>query len=497
MKRREFLKYSAAGITLPFWLQNCDFTDAKYPVHFHSDHHVGHLLFQAKEWKTIGARDTEVAIVGGGIAGLAAAYQLRKKDFQLFELSDQLGGAVSTADFNGIQISQGAHYDLAYPSNYGEEVIQLLNELNLIKYEPWRKAWSFKDEQHIIPSFRKQQCYDFGKRRKDVIPESALKEQFIELMLQFEGEMKMPTRLIDSRLHHLNKISFEEYLSSELPVTDEFIRQVDYHMYDDYGGSANMVSALAGIHYFACRPYYTEDVPLFSPPRGNQYFADALIAKIDTSKIHPSHLVMEIQRAGNGYLLKIVDVQNQQVKELKAEQVIYAGQKHALKYIYPDQADLFKHEYAPWMVVNLIGNQEKGDYGFWQNEYLGDNKQFLGFIDSSVQSQQGLNSNRVFTGYYCLRPSDREYLLTIEESKNRIAQETQGYINSMLNKDIDIEACFIKVMGHAMPIPAPSYLFQDANTSTKAKMIYAGVDNGRLPLLYEALDSGLQAAALV
>jgi hypothetical protein len=46
-------------------------------------------------------------------------------------------------------------------------------------------------------------------------------------------------------------------------------------------------------------------------------------------------------------------------------------------------------------------------------------------------------------------------------------------------------------MGHAMPIPQPGYLFNDANKSRgNSNLAYAGVDNGRLPLLFEAIDSG-------
>jgi hypothetical protein len=50
-------------------------------------------------------------------------------------------------------------------------------------------------------------------------------------------------------------------------------------------------------------------------------------------------------------------------------------------------------------------------------------------------------------------------------------------------------------MGHAMPIPQPGYLFKDANTNrSNPNLVYAGVDNGRLPLLFEAMDSGIMAA---
>ena len=53
-------------------------------------------------------------------------------------------------------------------------------------------------------------------------------------------------------------------------------------------------------------------------------------------------------------------------------------------------------------------------------------------------------------------------------------------------------------MGHAMPIPQPNYLFDDKNDKRKHQgLVYAGVDNSRLPLLLEAIDSGLEAVKLL
>jgi hypothetical protein len=53
-----------------------------------------------------------------------------------------------------------------------------------------------------------------------------------------------------------------------MDLSPAFIEGLDYHMKDDFGAEAEKISALAGVHYFACRPYYTKPVELFSPPRG-------------------------------------------------------------------------------------------------------------------------------------------------------------------------------------------------------------------------------------
>src|SRR2546427_5945746 len=53
--------------------------------------------------------DVDVAIVGGGISGLAAAYELRRRgvSVRLFEASDRLGGVIRTDRFDGWVIDGG------------------------------------------------------------------------------------------------------------------------------------------------------------------------------------------------------------------------------------------------------------------------------------------------------------------------------------------------------------------------------------------------------
>ena len=432
-------------------------------------------------------------IVGGGIAGVATAYNLGHSDFKLIELSNRLGGTSAAQAYNDLIFSQGAHYELAYPDYYGEEVLRLFEQLNIIEYQPWKKMWSFVDAQHIIPFHRRQQCYEDGKFRPDVIEEGSLKNRFYEIQEDYLGEMKLPTRLIDSKFHHLNDITYLDFLNENMQVDDRLKHQLDYHMMDDWGGRSDQVSALAGIHYFMCRPYLKESVDLFSPPQGNAYFLNRMIEKLPAENFSLNQMVAGIEKEGDNFLVDVLDFSNQRAKRMRTANVIYAGQKHALKYVYPKEAGLFDQVQAPWMVVNFVCKGDPKKFGFWQNEFIGENQSFLGFIDSGVQDRSQLKGKRILTAYYCLQPTDREYLVTIPDHKEEIANETLSYIQEMLEETLDVEACFINTMGHAMSIPTTGFLLRDANDQD-TDLAYAGVDNGRLPLLYEAVDSGIMAA---
>ncbi|WP_266078386.1 NAD(P)/FAD-dependent oxidoreductase [Haladaptatus caseinilyticus] len=70
-----------------------------------------------------------IGIVGGGIAGLAAAYRLQQHDYdvQVFEASDDVGGLAATYETNGDRIEKFYHHLSASE----ETIIDLIDELGL------------------------------------------------------------------------------------------------------------------------------------------------------------------------------------------------------------------------------------------------------------------------------------------------------------------------------------------------------------------------------
>ncbi|MFY0593400.1 FAD-dependent oxidoreductase [Roseivirga sp.] len=501
MKRRKFIKLTSLA-TLPIILQSCDWSEDTngFPITVHTDIHTGHLIFKSQGFEKGDSISVETAIVGGGIAGLSAAYSLKDRDFMLLELSEKLGGTSSFSALGNTTFAQGAHYDLAYPSNYGDEVLSLLEELKVIEFQPWKDSWSFSDKQYLISNARKNICFEQGRFRGDVLVEGEEKEKFHQILKPFYGQMLMPSTMIDEKHSVLNEVSFFDYLNDRMNISDRFKRGLDYHMLDDWGGTTEQVSALAGIHYFTCRPYNTQVVDLFSPPSGNGYFIDKMRDQLPNDRLLTSHLVKSVEKVADGFLTEVIDIENNLVKTISSKNIIYAGQKHALKYIMPDQYELFQNtEYAPWLVLNFVMKDGIEKKGYWQNEMLTDDETFMGFVDSDMQETND-SDKRVLTAYYCLPSSSRNDLKNVEANREVIVSKTLGYLNEYFEKDLTdlVEHVFIKVMGHAMPIPKPNYLFSDKNENRLYEnMTFAGVDNARLPLLFEAMDSGIQAARLL
>jgi protoporphyrinogen oxidase len=77
-----------------------------------------------------------IGIVGGGIAGLAAAYRLQQagRDVRVFEASDDVGGLAATYETRGHRIEQFYHH----LSKSEETIVELAEELGLGNAVEWR-----------------------------------------------------------------------------------------------------------------------------------------------------------------------------------------------------------------------------------------------------------------------------------------------------------------------------------------------------------------------
>lgn len=471
-----------------------------FQYQIHTNQKIGHYLFESTHWPERNHLSCDILIVGGGIAGLSAAAQLADQNILLCELNEHVGGTASCWHTHGEPFATGAHYELPYPHYFGKAVPDFFKSLDLVEYDDEDKTWYFKDERYYIDEDATEQCFVNHTYQDDIFPASKAKRYFERLMHEYEGGMVMPTTMTPQKLHYLNGITFLDYLKNA-KVNDKLISGINYKMRDDYGANADQVSALAGIHYYSCRNQDYLD-SIFSPPEGNAYFSHKIANRIPSNSIKTQHLVKHIEKNTHGYTACVLDLRTQTKLEIHCKSVIYAGLKPALQKIYPVAYPLFeKNEYSAWMAIQFKLKASFHAQAFWQNEILLDEFKtpFLGFVDSAAQDQQK-NSQRVLTAYFCFKPEERQKLMDIEQHVERYLQDATDLMSLYFNQELhsQIDEAHVFLHGHAMPIPAPGYLLNNRNKSLIAEQgfFFAGVDNGRLPLLFEAVDSGLEAAEL-
>lgn len=509
MKRRQFLQLSSAALLASLGCQPSK-PRHHYNISVQSDRLAGHLLHQSANIQHFSEEhlQSDYLIVGGGLAGLSAAYALRGQDYQLCELSPNFGGTAGGNLYEGTAFCQGAHYDLYYPEYFGKEVAEMLEDLKIVQFDEKRRVWDFRERQFMIRPENTENCQTPNGYRDAVLPDLPETHRLFALLKSYEGKMRLPSRLIAPDNHHLAQQSFARFLDDKGFENFELRQAINYQMLDDFGAPAEQVSALAGIYYYAARPYEEEDTSeIFSPPQGNYYFVEKILAALEPKRLSSQQLVKRIHKTSEQeFEVEVLDLAAEKRKIWHCQNLIYAAPKYTLKYVMPEMASHFSHiRYAPWLVINLLFKpQELPEDGFWQNEIIGKtalpSDYLLGFVDSSAQPQiQG--KHRVLTVYYCFPPEKRPELIAIEKAPQAIVSASLEHIANYFQVDFGalekaLQKVFLKPMGHAMPIPEANYLFREAENLPNG-LAFAGVDYGRLPLLYEAIDSGLMAAKTI
>ncbi len=131
--RRDFIKFVvvgsvAAGCPIDKTLLAPPDSKSSAALLVHGEHfEVCHQVRDGHSFERPDAtRKTDIVIVGGGVAGLSAAYFLRGKDWLLLEKEPQFGGNALQEEFRGQVYGTGSAY--AYRGDEGD---QLASEIGL------------------------------------------------------------------------------------------------------------------------------------------------------------------------------------------------------------------------------------------------------------------------------------------------------------------------------------------------------------------------------
>src|SRR5688500_1663242 len=150
LTRRELL---STFLGAPFALTACQYgRPTRFPDGeiVGQDVSLGHLLRENRsvdvpkdKWES-----KKIVIIGGGVAGLTAAWKLKKQnfnDFVLLELEKEVGGTSQSGKADPVGYPWGAHY-LPVPFRENVELISLLDEMSLLEGRGTGGDWRVKEE---------------------------------------------------------------------------------------------------------------------------------------------------------------------------------------------------------------------------------------------------------------------------------------------------------------------------------------------------------------
>ena len=445
-----------------------------------------------------------IVIVGGGIAGLSAAWWLRRAgmhDFILLELASESGGN-SRGGINEVSAYPwGAHY-VPVPGPRAEHVRLLFAEMQLLgadgKWSERDLAFAPRERTFVHGRWREGQEEAIAAGDADRDELRRLGEEIAAL--RATGEFTLPMSLGVRADSPLDGTTAEAWLR-ERGYKGRAVRWLfDYACRDDFGTAARDTSAWAAVHYFAARN--DEDDGPLTWPEGNarivRHLAGAVGPRVVTGA--PVH---RVERRGAGLRVLAGD------RAWDCDVVIWAAPTFVASRVV-EGAPRVEFSYAPWMVANVTLDRWPRDAGgpaashgdvptaAWDN-VIADSPS-LGYVVATHQSVHAVQERTVWTHYWAFAGSDP----AAERRKLYSAdwQTCAGWVLDDLERaHPDVRGCVSRVdvlrYGHAMPRPVPGFLAARTRlwaTGQDDRVFYANSDVSGLSLFEEAQHRGIEAA---
>jgi glycine/D-amino acid oxidase-like deaminating enzyme len=458
---------------------------------------AGHLLRDRAGFPTPkGIEKVPVVIVGGGIAGLSAAWRLRKQgftDFVLLEMNDAAGGNARWGQNEITAYPWAAHY-VPVPGPKAVYVRELFEDLGVLQNGRWNERYlCFSPQERLFLYGRWQEGIEpaVGLQPKDRDQFQRLEELFAKH--RNSGEFTIPLELGRSnRSSDLDRISFSDWLGQyniDSPLVNWYM---NYACRDDYGALAKDTSAWAGIHYFSSREA-DEKGPL-TWPEGNGWITRRLLERV-AENVRTNQMVHRIAAGPRGAIVEARDTQFQ------TEFVIFAAPTFLAPYIVENFPPLHDFTYSPWLTANLTLDRlpdARGAEPAWDTVFL--DSPTLGYVDATHQSVRSHIDKTVWTFYWALADGDpaqnRRFLLEKDWTYWK-----EAILHDLERVHSDLRQCVSRIdimrMGHAMIRPVPGSIFSGERLSLarrRGRLLFANSDLSGISIFEEAQYNGVKAA---
>jgi protoporphyrinogen oxidase len=312
----------------------------------------------------------DTIVVGAGIAGLAAGYQLRSTNSLILEREADPGGVSRLESWNGLEYAIGAAY-IIDPDPDSEDPreqrnFNLLRELGLrekgedLTRDRTKLRRLGGDPNHAV----------FSRRR--VVPEaeiySARNVRFFEAVLDSDNYPAVPPEDADL-VAALDPVSFRDFLTKPAlqrkfygrtvgPISALGWEAIEYYFWGAFGTTASETSAYHGLNFFAAE---FGDILIY--PGGNGYITRRLaerIAQDQPQMLRTSSCVLRIEREtapAGGF--RVLTHEAGRVHEFGARSVIFASPLFLAPRIIPSvpaeqRAAIGALNYRSYAVANVL-----------------------------------------------------------------------------------------------------------------------------------------------
>lgn len=468
-----------------------------------------------------------VAIIGSGVAAVAAAWRLARagyKDFVALEGPERFGNAAG-GQAGDCRYPTGAHY-LPLPSLESTHVRALLAEYGVILRNPDGAKPTY-DERYLLHAPGERSLYR-GQWYEGYLPVDAVSgvergqiERFFAQIDAFTGALGadgrrafvVPSALasMDPHWRALDAQSFAHWLDANRYDAPTLRWYLDYCCRDDYGRGASEVSAWAGLHYFCARNGDAENAErgaVLTWPGGLSELVDRIATGIGWNDHARPGFAYRIERRAEGVRVHCADSGAATSFMLEAEAVVLAVPLFVARHVDPElgarMPTAVLPRSAPWVVSNFVldafPEEQKGAPLAWDNVVVGSSS--LGYVVSTHQDlARARPAQTVFTAYHALaeRPSGaaRAWLdrASAAELTHLAALDLRTAYGWRLGPCV--QSVRITARGHAMAYPSPGFLDNPALSLLRrgdGPVQYAHSDLSSFSVFEEASYWGVCAA---
>lgn len=476
--------------------------------------------------------ETDVVILGSGIAALCAAWQLKKSGHTGALMIDgpQPFGNAAGGHFGELAYPTGGHY-LPLPSGDMPHVRGILFDLGIIERDPYADK-PYYDERVLLHAPQERLLAN-GAWQEGVIPTLGLTPQEQSEHQRFFAELERLRELrgtggghvfafpsVRSASHPaidaLDRLTMRQYLQQNGYTSTSLHWYVNYCCRDDYGTAYDKVSAWAALHYFCSRrgrAANAGDGTWLTWPGGMQALADKLAASSGIAR-RPGTAV-SLRRTASGVEALCFTLVGGVVQTclIRSRKAICAMPLHVAARVIEGIADIgfdpkaHMPAYAPWLVANFLMKAFPAELPAaplsWDNVvYQGVG---LGYVVATHQHIRAAPpAKTVFSAYVAL--SDRSPKEARKWMQEASAQELMALASADLKAAYGVnfapcvERVDITLRGHAMAAPLPGFR---SNAGLKAlrnadgPIVFAHGDLSGFSVFEEASWWGCEAARRV
>ena len=470
-----------------------------------------------------------IVIVGGGVAGLTAAWRLQNSgfnDFVLVELENAPGGTSRSGSNRNFSFPWGAHY-IPAPMKENAALVSLLDEMGVLEGkdadgEPIvREQFLCRDPEERV--FYKRRWYEGVYLHAGASPEDKLQlDRFNAELARWitwrdakgRRAFTLPVSACsdDVEVTALDQISMYDWLRYRDLNSPRLRWWIDYACRDDYGMTLVETSAWAGLFYFCSRVAKpgVESQSLITWPEGNGRLVNHLFEK---TKAHVQldraavELIPIQKNARLGVEVVTVDREGRNPRGFRAEQVIFAAPQFMARYVIRPYRDnppphIAEFQFGSWMVANLTlhdrPQQSTRDFPLsWDNVLY--ESPSLGYVVATHQRGRD-HGPTVLTYYYPLCDANPRHART-RLLETGWKEWTDVILTDLERAHTDIrdltERVDVMRWGHAMIRPRTGFMWGQARREGAkpfASIHFAHSELSGVALFEEAFDVGLRVA---